>query len=135
MVSTQRTAWSAKPNTPTVPRSGIFEFSRYLMGCAPYLLLALPVFGMGAGGATAERPVVWSKKVRVHGHPILGFFSGLFAGLGAVVLLWQYAVWTLQPWNTIGIPVLLAVLGGIVAWRGKGYIIKVRAKAPSSATA
>lgn len=126
---------AADPQDPDVGGMGMFEFSRYLLGCAPYLLLALPVFGMGAGAVAGERPVVWSKKVRVRGRPILGFFSGLFAGLGAVVLLWQYAIWTLQVWNVVGIPVLVGVLAGVLAWRGTGYIIKVRAKAPGAATA
>lgn len=129
-------AAAADPENPEVDNMGIFEFSQYLLGCATLALLALPVFGMGAGAAgIGERPVVWSKKVRVHGHPILGFFSGLVAGLGAVVLLWQYAVWTLQLWNVVAIPVVVGVLGMIVAWRGKGYIVKVRAKASNAATA
>lgn len=129
-------AAAAAPENPDVDTMGMYEFSRY-MGCWPFFVLsALPVFGMGAGAAAiGDRPVLWSKKVRVPGHPILGFFSGLVAGLGAVVLLWQYAVWTLQLWNVIGIPLLVGVLGGIVAWRGKGYIVRLRSKAPNAAPA
>ena len=121
---------------------GIYEFANYLTGCSWFAggaILPLPVFGVGmAAGAVVlpKRPVVWSKKVRVHGHPILGFFSGLIAGLGAVVLAWQYAVWTLHIWNGIGIPVLLGLLGAVWAWIGKGYRIQVRAggSSPSAET-
>ena len=132
-------AVAADPQEPDVGDMGIFEFSRYLLGCWTVAFSALPLFGMGVGAGVgaapiAPRPVAWSKKVRVHGHPILGFFSGLIAGLGAVVLLWQYAIWTLEVWNTIGIPVLIGILAGVWAWRGKGYVIQVRAKRPSAPT-
>jgi hypothetical protein len=94
---------------------------------ATIMLSALPVFGMGAGGAMLTKPtVVWSKKVRRKGRPILAFFSGVLLGLGAVVLLWQYAVWTLQIWNVIGIPVLLALLLALVAKKGRAYRIERR---------
>lgn len=91
------------------------------------MLLAVPVFGMGAGGAARSRgKVVWSKKVRVPGHPVLGFIAGLLGGLGAVVLVWQYGVWTLQIWNVVGIPVLIAVLAAIWAKTGRVYRIEYR---------
>lgn len=98
-------------------------------------LMALPVFGMGAGAVAAAKPrVAWSKNVRRSGHPVLGFFSGLLGGLGAVVLVWQYGVWTLQIWNVVGIPLLLAVLIAIAAKRGRVYQIQrvIRRTAPSA---
>src|SRR5262249_7438973 len=103
-----------------------------LFGAPPVLLPmvllgALPVFGMGVGAAAPSKPmVVWSKRVRRKGRPVLGFFGGLLLGLGAVVLLWQYAVWTLQIWNVVGIPVVLAILALLVAQAGRTYRIELR---------
>jgi putative component of membrane protein insertase Oxa1/YidC/SpoIIIJ protein YidD len=92
--------------------------------CALALVLplgAMPLFGMG-GGSMAT---VWSRTVWKHGRPILGLVSGLLMGAGTSVLLWQYAVWTLNVPTAIGLPALTAVLGAVRGFLGTPYKLQV----------
>ena len=57
---------------------------------------------------------------------ILGFLSGLFFGLGATVLLWQYNVWLLNIITAIVVPVVVGIL---FARRGRGYTVTATAPA------
>jgi hypothetical protein len=93
----------------------------------------MPLFGASGGGgavavAPATGPVLWREHVRRHGHWILGFFSGLFFGLGASVLLWQYNVWLLNIVTAIVVPVVVGILVALVAWRGRSYSITATAR-------
>lgn len=57
----------------------------------------------------------------MRGRPLLGFFSGLVGGLGAAVLLQQYAYWPLTIGTVVVFPNLVAVLTALRAWRGRPF--------------
>jgi putative component of membrane protein insertase Oxa1/YidC/SpoIIIJ protein YidD len=94
-------------------------------------LPAMPLFGAvgGAGATGAPRPgsrrIVWSKVVFKRGHPIWGGLAGLALGLGASVLLWQYAVWLLSLVTVVAVPVVVALVAAFYAWTGRRYRARV----------
>ena len=76
---------------------------------------ALPAAGaVGKGDAAPQR--VWTR-----GHPILGFVSGLFFGLGTTVALQQFNVYPLNLLSGIVAPLVTAVLGAWRGWRGTAW--------------
>jgi hypothetical protein len=110
--------------TPSLGLPGVF--------CALALVLplaAMPLFGMGGGGAMTP---VWSRTVWKHGRPILGLVSGLLMGTGITVLLWQYAVWTLNIPTAIGLPAVVAVLGAVRGYIGTPYKLAVSVPADTA---
>ena len=94
-------------------------------GCLILLVIAIGAsflardIGVGAAAVAGRTGIggrVWS-----HGHPILGFVSGLFLGIGATVLLQQFAVWPLTIVTAIVFPVVVAVICSLRAWLGRPY--------------
>jgi putative component of membrane protein insertase Oxa1/YidC/SpoIIIJ protein YidD len=127
------------PTDCDICRSGPF-----CMGCVISAFMmplhAMPVVGAGGGSlrivSAPQRPVLWRERVWRRGRPILGFFSGLFFGLGATVLLWQYNVWLLTTVTAIVLPVVLGILFGIYAWIGRPfYVVAYRPDTPPPAAA
>ncbi len=95
-------------------------------------LPAMPLFGMGAGAGagagtagTGSRRIVWSKVVYKRGHPVWGGIAGFAFGLGASVLLWQYAVWLLSLVTVGAVPVVIALAASLYAWIGRRYRARV----------
>jgi hypothetical protein len=64
-----------------------------------------------------------SQRIWVRGHPVAGFVSGLFAGLGLTVLIQQFALWPLTIATAIVFPILVGIVGGLRAWRGRPFRI------------
>jgi putative component of membrane protein insertase Oxa1/YidC/SpoIIIJ protein YidD len=94
-------------------------------GCFAVLLGYL--FGSDGGdagfammAASADQPA--GRRVWRRGHPIRGFFSGLFMGLGVTVFMQQRGYWILTWQNTIAVPLALAVLFAVKGWRGKAFV-------------
>lgn len=89
------------------------------VGCLAAILFALiastGAFALAAPAATAKpKPnVVWTR-----GHPILGFVSGLFFGLGTTVALQQLSVYPLTLTSAVIAPLVTAALGAWRGWRG-----------------
>jgi putative component of membrane protein insertase Oxa1/YidC/SpoIIIJ protein YidD len=119
---------------------GAFACIGCLVGALLLPARAMPIVGMGGGSGVATKQDLAKGeavgRVWRRGRPILGFFSGLFFGLGVSVLLWQYNVWLLTTVTAIVIPVVLGILFGIYAWIGRPYeIVAVRnAAAPPPTT-
>ncbi len=67
---------------------------------------------------------MWKGKVRKHGRGIAGFFWGLLLGVGIGVLGWQDARWTINLGSIVVLPLVVAVLAGLIAWFGWGYRIR-----------
>ncbi|MCW2544100.1 MAG: rane protein insertion efficiency factor YidD [Frankiales bacterium] len=78
--------------------------------------------GFAMMAATADKPK--GRRVWRRGHPIRGFFSGLFMGLGLTVFMQQRGYWILTWQNTIAVPLALAVLFAFKGWRGKAFVEK-----------
>ena len=96
------------------------------MGCLLALVVAtgaaLTAKGVAASSvAAAAAGRRGPRRVWAHGHPIAGFFSGLFFGLGLTVLLQQYAVWPLTIVTAIVFPIVTAIACSLRAWLGKAY--------------
>lgn len=72
----------------------------------------------------ANERVMWTGKVRRHGHPIAAFFWGLLLGLGIGVLGWQDARWTVNLGSIVFVPLLIAAAAALFAWFGWGYRIR-----------
>jgi len=89
-------------------------------------------FVMPSPIAPNER-VVWAGKVRLHGHPVAGFFWGLLLGLGIGALGWQDGRWTVNLGSILLAPLLIAALSSLVAWVGWGYRIRDVAVLPQDA--
>ena len=89
-------------------------------GCLAAVLFAL-IASTGAFAMAVPPPSGKSGRVWVKGHPILGFLSGLIAGLGFTVALWQFNVYPLTVYSAIVAPVIMAVLGGWRGWRGTAW--------------
>ena len=98
----------------------------WTMGCLLFLLLAISggYLFSGTGGALFASRVgrkSSGRLIRSHGHPIVGFISGLLMGLGTAVLLQQFAVWTLTIASAIVFPVVVAIICSLRAWLGRSY--------------
>jgi len=61
------------------------------------------------------------RRVWVKGRPVLGFVSGLFAGIGTTVALQQFGVYPLTIASAVVAPLVTAVLGGLRGWRGTAW--------------
>jgi hypothetical protein len=81
----------------------------------------------------ANERLMWSGKVRLHGHPIAAFFWGLLLGLGIGVLGWQDARWTLNLGSIVVLPLVVAAVAAAFAWVGWGYRIRDVAVLPADA--
>jgi hypothetical protein len=81
----------------------------------------------------ANERLMWSGKVRLHGHPIAAFFWGLLVGLGIGVLGWQDARWTLNLGTIVVVPIVIAAVAAAFAWFGWGYRIRDVAVLPADA--
>jgi hypothetical protein len=101
-------------------------------GCLALIVMAAFVVASGSGGSfsnaaavagagAAARPA--RRRVWSHGHPILGFISGLVAGLGLTVVIQQFAIWPLTILTAIVFPVVVAILCGVRAHLGRPYRI------------
>jgi putative component of membrane protein insertase Oxa1/YidC/SpoIIIJ protein YidD len=128
------------PETETIFDS---ETSFFGMPCGPVLLLgalaAFGVFGSAGGGAArgayVPGQVLLSKRVWRRGHPIVGFISGLFFGLGLSVFLQQRGIWTLNVRTAIVLPIALGLIAGVRGWYGRAYRVTVRATGAGRAPA
>jgi len=96
------------------------------LGCLALLVVATAMASLGKGidagvvaaAATGNRN---PRRVWAHGHPIVGFVSGLFLGIGVTVLLQQFAAWPLTIVTAIAFPVVTAVICSLRAWLGRPY--------------
>lgn len=107
----------------------MYEVSPYrAYGCCLVTALTLPLMmvGMAGEGPTGASGAAASSSRRVwkRGHPIAGFFSGLLLGLGGTVLLQQQAVWILDIWTAVVLPLGVAILVAVRAHIGRPYIIR-----------
>lgn len=101
------------------------------LGCSFAVFVAILIFVAIGDGVLAALPVAAAvaagpklrRRIWVRGHPVLGFFSGLVAGLGIAVLVQQYAYWPLTIGTALVFPVLVAVLTTLRAWRGRPFAI------------
>jgi putative component of membrane protein insertase Oxa1/YidC/SpoIIIJ protein YidD len=101
------------------------------LGCLLLIIIATGAaflgkdVGAAAVGATglSRKP---GRRIWSHGHPILGFISGLLLGIGITVLLQQFAVWPLTIVTAIVFPVVIAVICSLRAWLGKAYQLTPR---------
>ena len=98
-------------------------------GCLTLILIAIGATfiysGLGAaalGGAGLSRSA--GRRVWSHGHPIMGFISGLVFAIGFTVLLQQFAVWPLTIVTAIVFPVVVAIICSLRAWLGQPYKLK-----------
>ena len=94
------------------------------MGCIGLLLFYIigPVENFVEGVAVASRAGLPDReRVWVRGHPVLGFISGLFAGVGTTVALQQFGVYPLTVMSAIVAPLGVAVLGALRALRGTAW--------------
>jgi uncharacterized membrane protein YoaK (UPF0700 family) len=80
----------------------------------------------GAVGAASSRRRPRNSRIWSHGHPVLGFISGLVMGLGITVLLQQFAVWPLTIVTAIVFPIVVAVICAIRAYMGRPYKVVAR---------
>jgi len=111
--------------TDMLQADGPYEFVSGI-GCLLLLVIAIGAAfllrGVGVGAmAVAGRRTGIGGRVWSHGHPILGFISGLFLGIGITVLLQQFAVWPLTIVTAIVFPVVVAVIVSLRAWLGRPY--------------
>jgi putative component of membrane protein insertase Oxa1/YidC/SpoIIIJ protein YidD len=101
-------------------------------GLAGFACLILILIAIGAAfassgiaaGAVGAVPAARRRRTgRVwgHGHPIVGFISGLILGLGITVLLQQFAVWPLTIVTAIVFPLVVALICAIRAYMGRPY--------------
>ncbi|MDQ1713399.1 MAG: uncharacterized protein QOE45_2849 [Frankiaceae bacterium] len=94
------------------------------VGCLAGILFALiastGAFALAVPVAVAGRRRD-PRRVWVKGHPVLGFVSGLFAGLGITVALQQYGFYPLNLTSAVIAPLATAVLGGWRGWRGRAW--------------
>jgi hypothetical protein len=81
----------------------------------------------------ANERLMWSGKLRLHGHPVAAFFWGLLVGLGVGVLGWQDARWTLNLGSVVVLPLVIAAVAALFAWFGWGYRIRDVATLPADA--
>jgi hypothetical protein len=82
-------------------------------------------------GPARNEEVIWSGKMRLRGKPIAGALWGVLLGLGIGVLGWQDGRWTLNSGSLLILPVLAAVITGLLAWIGWGYRIRDVAVLPA----
>ena len=105
---------------------GPYEFVAGL-GCPILLVIAVGAsflardIGVGAAAVAGRGRTGIGGRVWSHGHPILGFISGLFLGIGVTVLLQQFAVWPLTIVTAIVFPVVVAVICSLRSWLGRPY--------------
>jgi hypothetical protein len=97
------------------------------MACLLLIVIAISAtvlskdFAAGAVGAAGVARPSGRRRVWSHGHPIVGFFSGLIMGIGITVLMQQFAVWPLTRITAIVFPVVVAVICSLRAWLGRPY--------------
>jgi hypothetical protein len=99
------------------------------LGCLALIIIAclgvagasggsLTPMAVAAGGSAVRGP---KRRVWVHGHPVLGFLSGVVAGLGVTVLAQQYAMWPLTIVTAIVFPLIVGVICGVRAHLGRPF--------------
>jgi hypothetical protein len=79
--------------------------------------------GAAALAAPAPAPRPGRRRVWVRGHPVLGFVSGLFAGIGITVALQQFGVYPLDIVSFVVAPLVVAVLGAVRGMVGKAWYV------------
>jgi putative component of membrane protein insertase Oxa1/YidC/SpoIIIJ protein YidD len=117
----------AEPAAPPEPKPDKAANLTYDAGCALFIALfgsSLVYQSFVALGVVARVPS-GSSRVWVRAHPIGGFFSGLVAGLGMAILGQQLSMWTLTILTAIVLPVVIALLCAVRAWKGKAYKFEV----------
>ena len=92
---------------------GCFALIVLELTAGPAMILLFPV--------TMSVPGAGKKRVWVKGKPVLGFLSGLIAGLGVTVALHQFGFHPLTITTAIGFPILAAIIGSVRAWKGTAY--------------
>jgi putative component of membrane protein insertase Oxa1/YidC/SpoIIIJ protein YidD len=95
------------------------------MGCLLGIFFAMIA---SVGAATVAPPPASAagrdpRRVYTRGHPVLGFISGLFAGLGITVALQQFAFYPLDLVTFVAPPLVAAVLGAWRGWRGTAWLV------------
>jgi hypothetical protein len=84
---------------------------------------------------TPNQQVIWTGKLRLHGHPVAGFFWGLLLGLGIGLLGWQDARWTVNLGSVVILPLVVAAVMALFAWLGWGYRVRDVMVLPAGQTA
>jgi putative component of membrane protein insertase Oxa1/YidC/SpoIIIJ protein YidD len=96
------------------------------MGCLLGIFFAM-IAATGAA-TTAPPPAMPASRdphrVYTRGHPVLGFISGLFAGLGITVALQQFGFYPLDLLTFVVAPLVAAVLGAWRGWRGTAWTVR-----------
>jgi putative membrane protein insertion efficiency factor len=91
------------------------------VGCLAGILFAL-MASTGAFATAVPVPVRSNPhRVWVKGHPVLGFVSGLIAGLGITIALQQLGYYPLTLTSAIIAPLVTAVLGAVRARLGRAW--------------
>lgn len=90
------------------------------LGCLAAILFAL-IASTGAFAAAVPPERTTPERVWVRGKPVLGFISGLFAGVGTTVALQQLGFYPLTLTSAVVAPLLVAVFGCARAWRGTAW--------------
>ena len=91
------------------------------------IIALLAVFGLPSFlGESLLIPVAMapdggSGRYWVAGRPVMGFFSGLVAGLGVTLALQQFGYWPLTILTAVVFPLGIAVVGALRAWRGTAF--------------
>jgi hypothetical protein len=110
--------------TPDAPNEAVAG-----LGCLALIVVAclgmagaiggnLTPMAVAAGGRARRAP---KSRVWVHGHPILGFVSGLVAGVGITVLAQQFAMWPLTILTAIVFPIIVGLICAVRAYLGRPY--------------
>lgn len=92
-----------------------------LAGILFALIASTGAFAFAVPAASSKPPAGGRRRVWVRGHPVLGFLSGLFAGLGATIALQQFGFYVLNLTSLVVAPLITAVLGGWRGWRGTAW--------------
>jgi hypothetical protein len=90
-----------------------------LAGILFALIASTGAFALAAAPPSRRNP----RTIWVKGRPVLGFVSGLFAGLGTTVALQQSGVYSLTLTSAVVAPLLTAVMGGWRGWRGSAWTV------------
>ncbi len=125
-----------QPSSPDAIDTVLGGPDKSMAAMADTACVLLLIFGIGAfffagkGAASAAMAAGarnGKKRIWVKGHTALGAFSGILLGVGATVLLQQFALWPLTIQTAIVFPLLSGVATAVRAWKGQPFKVQVTA--------